>query len=137
MPPPSNDRALDLQLLPRLYSVTQLRPDEEIPDPIIERLKRNDGRFISVTRTTDEISVVAEAEEEQEAAEWRCIKINGPMDFGLTGIMSDLVYPLKKAKISIFALSTWNTDYVLVKKEVADAAVRVLREDGWNFVPKA
>ncbi|KAI0322990.1 ACT domain-containing protein [Amylostereum chailletii] len=137
MPPPSNDAALQLQLLPGTFFVSQLKPTEPLPTSILASLQNVNigGKFLSITRTNDEISIVGEVnfEHNAEDATWSCIKITGPMDFGLTGIMCDLSNPLKRAGIPIFALSTWNTDYVLVPKNKADAAVQALRDDGWKF----
>ncbi|KZV70977.1 hypothetical protein PENSPDRAFT_578598 [Peniophora sp. CONT] len=153
MPPQSTSEALHLEVLPGIFSVTQLSVNDALSDALIEKLRKSDGKFMSITRTDEEVSVVEEVTGEEEAvAEWKCIKIRGPMDFGLTGILHDLSTPLKAAEISIFALSTWyvvvqdqrglllrpirNTDYVLVKKDKTEDAVRVLSKDGWHFATK-
>ena len=57
---------------------------------------------------------------------WRCFKVEGPLDFELTGILSSLAQPLAAAHISIFAISTFDTDYLLVKKENLQKAQEVL-----------
>ena len=61
---------------------------------------------------------------------WRCLKVEGPLDFGLTGILASLAQPLAEAKISIFAISTFDTDYILVKDENFKAAVLALSSAG-------
>jgi uncharacterized protein len=86
--------------------------------------------FFSVTRTRDELSIVCEeskvpAEVKAERG-WRCLKVEGPLDFGLTGILSSLAQPLAEAKISIFAISTFDTDYILVKQENLPKALAIL-----------
>jgi hypothetical protein len=58
---------------------------------------------------------------------WQALEIAGPLDFNLTGILSSLLTPLAKASISIFAISTFDTDYVLVKTHRINEAVAVLR----------
>ncbi|KAJ3511355.1 hypothetical protein NLJ89_g4148 [Agrocybe chaxingu] len=138
MPPPSNSPALHLQVLPDPFFVVQLQPGQEMAPCIINDLKKGKGSFFSVTRTKDEVSLVGEAyawmpESYKEQSTWMCIKIQGPMQHSLTGIMASLTAPLKLAKVPVFALSTWNTDYVLVPTEMLSEAVRTLERDGWVF----
>ena len=61
---------------------------------------------------------------------WRAFEVQGPLDFALTGILASIAGPLAHASISIFALSTYRTDYILVREQDMDAAVRVLRKEG-------
>ncbi|KAF9469819.1 ACT domain-containing protein [Collybia nuda] len=70
----------------------------------------------------------------QKLSTWTCIKIMGPMEHNLTGILADFSAPLKAAQVPIFAVSTWNTDYVLVPATMLDVAVTALKADGWSFV---
>jgi uncharacterized protein len=91
-------------------------------------------RFFSVTRTADELSVVA-AEEFLPRADriergWRCFKAEGPFEFSATGILASLLTPLAVAKISIFAISTYDTDYLLVKENDLASATAVLEKAG-------
>ncbi|KDQ63252.1 hypothetical protein JAAARDRAFT_120785 [Jaapia argillacea MUCL 33604] len=136
MSPPSNHPCLGLQLLPNPFFVIQIKVGDQIPEGLLQRLGGQGAGFINITRTDEEISIVGESIPDQEVkyeAKWRCIKITGPMDFGLTGVLSGFTSPLGKKGIPIFAVSTWNTDYVLVPGEEAGRAVDVLREDGWLF----
>jgi hypothetical protein len=64
---------------------------------------------------------------------WRALAVKGPLDFGLTGILASIAAPLAEAGISIFAISTFDTDYVLVKAERLDDAVEALRRAGHRF----
>ncbi len=83
MPPPSDHPAFQLSLLLRPFKVEQFKPEQPIPHKYIELLANgNAGRFVSVTRTDEETSVVVECLDEDTEATWRCIKIAGPMDFG-------------------------------------------------------
>lgn len=139
MPPPSNSSALHLIVLPNPFFVVKLKPGQEITPCVIKDLTDGKGGFFSVTRTTEEVSVVGEAYElmpssYEEKSTWRCIKIQGPMEHTLTGVMAALTAPLKVAKVPVFALSTWNTDYVLVPNEMLAEAVRALEKDGWRFL---
>ena len=61
---------------------------------------------------------------------WRCLKVHGPLDFSQTGILSSLAEPLAKAGLGIFAVSTYDTDYLLVKANELHKAVRALRQAG-------
>ncbi|KAF8910106.1 ACT domain-containing protein [Gymnopilus junonius] len=139
MPPPSNSSALHLLVLPEPFFVIKLKPDQEMAPCVIKDLTDGKGSFYSVTRTSEEVSIVGEAYKwmpanYKEQATWMCIKIQGPMEHSLTGIMASLTAPLKAAKVPVFALSTWNTDYVLVPKEMIADAVTTLERDGWVFV---
>lgn len=88
------------------------------------------GDFFSITKTGDELSVVCSEDQVPQNVKvekgWRCLKVEGPLDFGLTGILSSLARPLAEAKISIFAISTFDTDYIMIKKENLQQAIAVL-----------
>lgn len=97
--------------------------------------------FVSVTRTAAELSVVcAEAavpEGVRREGGWRAFVVEGPLDFGLTGILASIAAPLAEAGISIFAISTFDTDYVLVKAEKLHAAAEALEHTGHTVRPIA
>jgi hypothetical protein len=61
---------------------------------------------------------------------WSCLKVQGPLDFGLTGIIASLASPLAKAQISLFAVATFDTDYILVKSEKIEEAINALKIEG-------
>jgi hypothetical protein len=118
---------LTLSLLPETLAVARLPAGTALPgwidwtDP-----------FVTVSRTRDELSVVcpearvpAEAQAERG---WRGFKVEGPLDFALTGILARLAAPLADAGISIFAISTFDTDYLLVRSGDLDAATAVLQQ---------
>ncbi len=65
--------------------------------------------------------------------DWKCIKVEGVLDFSLTGILSSLANTLAENKISIFAISTYNTDYILVKSHLVEKARVVLESKGHSF----
>lgn len=92
------------------------------------------GEPASVTRTRDELSVVCRADAVPDGvravAGWRCLKVQGPLDFGLTGILAALTAPLAAAGIPVFAVSTYDTDYLLVKADQLDRAAEALRGAG-------
>ena len=92
------------------------------------------GELCSVTRGVDELSIVCgEASvppQAQAQRGWRAFGVEGPLDFSLTGVLSALATPLAQARISIFALSTYDTDYVLVRVQDLPRACEALTEAG-------
>ena len=95
--------------------------------------------FVSLTVTGEEVSLVcpeAAMPANRTAAEtgWRCLKILGPLDFSLTGILAEISAALARRKISIFAVSTFDTDYILVKNERVPEAVEALKERGCTYL---
>ena len=90
--------------------------------------------FFSVTRTEDELSVVCPEEVVPEGISrergWRALKIEGPLDLSMVGVLSSVAAPLAEAGASIFAVSTFDTDYVLLREGQLDLAFCTLRENG-------
>ncbi len=70
---------------------------------------------------------------ENSSPNWKCLKVEGPLDLNLTGILAGLSDTLAKAKISIFAISTFETDYVLIQKQVLETAKSALICQGYQF----
>ncbi len=97
-----------------------------------------DSPFLCYARTPEEVSLVcAEAavpEGLRAERGWTALAVAGPLDFGLTGIVADLGSCLAAAEIPVFVVSTYDTDYVLVKRDRADAAVATLRTAGHEIV---
>lgn len=103
-------------------------------DALLPVWAANAPGFCAITRTEEELSIVCAASVvpagvRQEPG-WRAFKVDGPLDFALTGILASLAGPLAKAGVSIYALSTYNTDYVLVKESQLDEAIDALRAVG-------
>lgn len=121
-------RPLSLSVLPGEYAVSRLNPDEKAP------LWAMQGDFWTLCRTTDELSVLCLAQFVPEGIQtqkaWAALKLQGPFEFTLTGILAGVLNPLKDAGIGIFAVSTFDTDYVLVAREQLDLAVQALRKAG-------
>jgi uncharacterized protein len=92
------------------------------------------GTFFSVTSTADELSVVCEEAQVPHhvphESDWACLKLAGPFPFSETGILTSFVQPLSERAIPLFAISTFDTDYVLVKSGWLDRAVGALRDAG-------
>ncbi len=123
---------LRFRQLPGRFAVCRLPADAPLPD------FKNASDFISVTRTADELSIaclvdVAPAEARIETP-FVGFKLEGPFPFALTGVLASFVDPLAAAGISVFAVATFDTDYVLVKAERASAALQALREAGHELI---
>lgn len=109
-------------------AICRLGPDNEIPN------WAGSAAFTSVTRTRTELSIVCpeDAVPDGIAREsgWRILQVEGPLDFALTGVLASIAGPLAEAFVSIFAISTFDTDYVLVRESDVDGAVEALRNAG-------
>ncbi len=120
-------RKLQLELLAGGLAVCRLESQSPLPEWA-------SGEFVSITRTPDELSVVCPQEAVPKNIRcrrgWRCLKVVGPLDFDLTGILSSLAFPLAQAAIPIFALSSYETDYLLVEERYLEKALRRLRRAG-------
>lgn len=128
MTPPTG---LSLSILPGRLAVVRLVPG----DPLPAWAAIPAGPLWSVTRTAEEVSVVTEdgaVLDGHASAErgWRALKVAGPLDFALTGVLASLAGPLAAAGISLFAVSTFDTDYVLVKANRLPDAVAALHGAG-------
>jgi uncharacterized protein len=119
---------LTLSFLHDKFAICSLAQDARIPDWSLE------GSFISITRTSEELSIVCPQanvpEQVKCEAGWRCLKVKGPLEFPLIGVLASLATPLASAGVSIFALSTFNTDYLLVKENFFETALQVLSQAG-------
>lgn len=121
-------RTLDLAVLPDRLIIGKLPPSSPCPDWALE------SRFCAVARTPEELSVVCVEEDAPDDLRcdrgWRALKIEGPLDLHDIGIVLSLAEPLAEAGVSIFVVSTYDTDYTLVRESQLDAARAALREQG-------
>ncbi len=124
---------LKMALLKDKYAVCRLNMNERIPEWAYK------GYFFSITRTDEELSLVClqdnvDLEDFGEDAEcekeWRVFKVEGPLDFSLGGILANLTCIMKEEGVSIFAVSTYDTDYLMVKEDKVEKAVNALKEYG-------
>jgi hypothetical protein len=127
-------RQLKVRCLPGPYAVVRLPPDAPVPDWPTK------GTFTSVSRTADELSIVCPAEnlpaEAHSPHHWICYKLEGPFAFSQTGVLLSFIEPLSDNGIPIFAVSTYDTDYVLVQEEFDGAALNALRAAGHEQSPR-
>jgi len=122
---------LRLAVLDGEFVIHRLQPEEVFPSSVLK------GYFFSITRTDEELSIVCDAllpvSSEKSETGWSCLKVLGPLDFSLTGILVKISSVLAETEISIFALSTYDTDYILVKSNTLVAAKKALEKAGHIF----
>lgn len=126
MPTPTD---LPLYILPDRLAVCRLPVEAPFPD------WARPGDLLALIRTRDELSITCPERfvppEARAERGWRAIQVQGPLEFVLTGVLASIAAPLALAGISIFALSTFDTDYVLVKEDALDRAVAALTGEGF------
>jgi len=122
---------VQLRTLPDSYAVARLEPGSDLPEWV------DKGPFRSVTRTEHEVSVVCRDHDVPEGESvdrgWTVLELKGPLDFSLTGVIASLVEPLAAAEIPIFVISTFETDYVLVRSTDLARAADALESAGHTF----
>lgn len=120
-------------MLPDRLAICRLDPTDSVPD------WASTGPFHSITRTAAELSVVcpefAVPDGVKSVPGWRALKVDGVLDFALTGILASLAQPLAAARVSLFAFSTYDTDYVLVRENDVARAIGALTEAGHVLIP--
>jgi uncharacterized protein len=123
---------LDLDLLPEEYAVCRLPAGSPLPASLSSG---PDGKgVISVTWAPDEMSVICPSDRIPDGATveaaWRCLRVVGPLDLALTGVLASLVGPLADARVNIIAFSTYDTDYLLVPQVRLTEAMDTLTSAG-------
>jgi len=123
---------LKFSRLPGSFAICQLPASADVPGWALP------SAFFSVTRTADELSVVCPQKmippDVRHEAAWACLKLEGPFPFSQTGILTSFVQPLSDRAIPIFAVSTFDTDYVLVKEAWIDEALEILKGAGHQAI---
>ncbi|MGE6662710.1 ACT domain-containing protein [Pseudomonas sp. NPDC077408] len=120
-------------VLPQSFVIAQLERDAALPNAVLAS-----PGFMSITRTDDELSIVCAEGVATGLARvdsgWRVIKVQGPFAFDQTGVLAAFLVPLAAAAIGIFAVSTFDTDYILVKSMNLENAVQVLKDAGHRLL---
>jgi hypothetical protein len=119
---------LSLSLLEDSYAVCRLEADDNIPVSLL----MPGPEFVSISRSAEELSIVCPQDTAPKHAKvnggWRAFKVRGPLDFSLTGVIATLTAPLAEARISVFTVATFDTDYLLVKQADLPAARQALAQ---------
>jgi hypothetical protein len=127
-----SEKTLTMKLLKEKYGVCRLDKAELIPE------WTKNSKFLSITRTDEELSIVCSQESIPEdikcEKDWRILKILGPLDFSLIGILASISRVLAQNGISIFAISTYDTDYILVRSKDIDNAVKSLIGENYEVI---
>lgn len=127
-----------LTLLPGSFAVARLDPGVEVP-PWVDGAVAAGGDLVSLTRTRDELSIVCPGSlvppDVKAELGWRAFKLEGPVPFSTVGVISSLTTPLAALGISCFVLSTFDTDYLLLKEAVRGRAEEALAKAGYPVTP--
>lgn len=119
---------LTLVILRETFAICRLDKDAPIPDWAFQ------GGLFSITRTEDELSIVCPQINVPKGIVcnqgWSCLKVKGPLDLSLTGIISSIATTLEAEGMSLFSISTYDTDYVMVKEKDLEKAILALTEAG-------
>lgn len=127
-------RKLKFRWLSGPYAIVRLAPNAPVPE------WASKGDFTSITRTADELSIVCPTSnlplDVTSSHRWICLKLEGPFPFELTGVLLSFIDPLSTQGVPIFAISTYDTDYVLIQEEWAGAAISALQAAGHELWPR-
>jgi hypothetical protein len=127
-----NGRRMNLELVAGRYAVVRLDAGEPLPD------WARGGPFVSITRTDAELSIVCPQEAVPPGAQaergWCCLRVAGPLGFGMTGILASLAGPLASSGVSIFVVSTYDTDYLMLQERDLGRGVDALVRAGHTVV---
>jgi hypothetical protein len=122
---------LNLVLVDGTFAICRLAGDASIPSWATA------GHFSSITRTADELSVVCRQADVPDGVVyqqgWRCLRVAGAMPFSLVGVLASLTGPLAEAGVSVFAVSTFDTDYLLVREINFEKAITALQQSGHSI----
>ncbi|MCX6560999.1 MAG: ACT domain-containing protein [Candidatus Aminicenantes bacterium] len=123
---------LDLVLLSGAYAVSRLKPGSPAP------AWAGAGDFVSITLTPSETSVVCLEDRVPKDVPsekgFRALKVQGPLEFSLVGVLESMIGPLAEERISVLAMSTFDTDYLLVREDALARAVEIFIRNGHNII---
>ncbi len=127
-----SEKILTMKLLNEKFGVCRLNKNELIPEWV------KNSNFYSITKTSDELSIVCSQDSIPSnikcEKDWRTLKVEGPLDFSLIGIISSISTILALKRISIFAVSTYDTDYILVKNKDIDNVILALSNERYKVI---
>lgn len=127
-------KKLTLHMLSETFTINKLPQFAEIPSIL------GQGDMCFIFRTDEELCIVCPdfmaPNNVQQELGWRCLKVEGEMKLQEVGVLASITQPLAEANIPLFAVSTYNTDYVFVMEEHLVNAVQALQKAGHNFTHK-
>jgi uncharacterized protein len=130
--PRAKRHQLKYRWMPDVYAIVRLAPDAPVPDWATK------GEFTSISRTSEELSIVCPADnlppDVNSPHHWICLKLEGPFPFSQTGILLSFIEPLSNNGVPIFAISTYDTDYVLIQEDHMGNVTDLLRDAGHELL---
>lgn len=127
-------QCLKFRLLASLYGIVRLAADASVP------AWATAGEFISISRSSEELSIVCAVDRIPNDIDlphrWACLKIEGPFAFSQTGVLLSFIEPLSNNEVPIFAISTYDTDYVLIQEEFQGRALNLLQGAGHELLQR-
>ncbi len=128
----TGDMGVTIIVYDGLFVICRLAPGDELPTWSAE------SDFLSVTRSPEELSIVCSQHllprDVQCSRNWRMMRIEGVLDLQMTGVLSGLLSPLAKEDVSVFVLSTFDTDYFMVPEQMLEQASEILRAEGHRVI---
>lgn len=125
---------MHLHILPETFAILKLKPEESVPEWVQE-----EDALSSITHTDDEISIIcqessvpADFSGDMEKG-WCAVKVKGKLDFSMAGIISALTVPLADAQVSMFSISTFNTEYIFIKEEDLPDAITAWQSQDYQM----
>ena len=126
---------LSLRILEGEYTIHRFDSGSKIPTDILE------SEFYFIGKTDEELSIVCRADiglkSSVSDSHWSCFKVLGPLDLGLIGILADIASVLAQGTISVFVVSTYDTDYILVKTASLACARKLLSKASFTVIEAA
>jgi len=121
-----------LELMKEAFTIHSFDPSDKIPEQVYS------APVFFIAKTYDELSIVCpdfvKLNSNESESGWAALEVLGPLGFSMTGILSNISGVLAQEKISIFAISTFDTDYILIKQEFIDKAINSLQQHGYNVI---
>jgi uncharacterized protein len=128
----ASSRRFGVRQIPGRLAVVRLDPGSDIPS------WSSKGTLSGVIRTPDELTIVCDQiavpESVKAERDWVALMVEGPLAFSMTGVLSTLLEPLAAEQISVFVLSTFDTDYILVKSDQSSRALEALSHGGHRIL---
>ena len=125
-----------MSILPAQYAIHRFDPHTQIPLDIMK-----EESFYHISKTSDELSIVCRAEikllSDKVNRPYSCLKVLGPLDFSLVGIISNIAIILKQEEIPIFVISTFDTDYILIETDYTQKAIKALNDNKYISITNA
>lgn len=123
---------MTLAVHPQLFTIHSFSSDTQVPAEVLSQ------PLFFIAKTREELSIVVDCQLTLDSLEqeenWRCLELMGPLGFSMTGIMARISATLADVQVSIFTVSTFDTDYILLKKDKLETAIRALKKQQYQVI---